>query len=68
VGAALKFNQTKREGCEFDFNRSSSCVAAHVWLNFADTDFINPDPNHAAWNVVRITSSEYPFPNHTIPT
>ncbi|KAJ7229535.1 putative halogenase [Mycena haematopus] len=32
VGAALKFNQTKREGY---------------------TDFINPDPNHAAWNVTR---------------
>ncbi|KAJ7775500.1 putative halogenase [Mycena metata] len=32
VGAALKFNQTKREGY---------------------TDFINPDPNKAAWNVSR---------------
>ncbi|KAF7345543.1 hypothetical protein MVEN_01573000 [Mycena venus] len=33
VGAALKFNQTKREGY---------------------SDFINPDPNKAAWNVVRM--------------
>ncbi|KAJ6604020.1 FAD/NAD-P-binding domain-containing protein [Mycena sp. CBHHK59/15] len=32
VGAALKFNQNKREGY---------------------TDFINPDPTKAAWNVVR---------------
>ncbi|KAJ7033820.1 putative halogenase [Mycena alexandri] len=32
VGAALKFNQTKREGY---------------------TDFINPDPTKAAWNVSR---------------
>ncbi|KAJ7885502.1 putative halogenase [Mycena olivaceomarginata] len=37
VGAALKFNQTKREGY---------------------TDFINPDPNHAAWNVERAEFDE----------
>ncbi|KAJ7769654.1 putative halogenase [Mycena maculata] len=37
VGAALKFNQTKREGY---------------------TDFINPDPNKAAWNVTRADFDE----------
>ncbi|KAF8177577.1 putative halogenase [Mycena galopus ATCC 62051] len=37
VGAALKFNQTKREGY---------------------TDFINPDPNKAAWNVERAEFDE----------
>ncbi|KAJ7121941.1 putative halogenase [Mycena filopes] len=37
VGAALKFNQTKREGY---------------------TDFINPDPNKAAWNVDRAEFDE----------
>ncbi|KAJ7501502.1 putative halogenase [Mycena galericulata] len=37
VGAALKFNQTKREGY---------------------TDFINPDPNKAAWNVTRAEFDE----------
>ncbi|KAJ7830713.1 putative halogenase [Mycena olivaceomarginata] len=37
VGAAFKFNQTKREGY---------------------TDFINPDPNRAAWNVTRAEFAE----------
>ncbi|KAF7342886.1 hypothetical protein MSAN_02005000 [Mycena sanguinolenta] len=37
VGAALKFDQKKREGY---------------------TDFINPDPNHAAWNVTRADFDE----------
>ncbi|KAJ7458722.1 putative halogenase [Mycena galericulata] len=37
VGAALKFNQTKREGY---------------------TDFINPDPSKAAWNVTRAEFDE----------
>ncbi|KAJ7333412.1 putative halogenase [Mycena albidolilacea] len=37
VGAAFKFNQTKREGY---------------------TDFINPDPNRAAWNVTRAEFDE----------
>ncbi|KAJ7090631.1 putative halogenase [Mycena epipterygia] len=37
VGAALKFNQTKREGY---------------------TDFINPDPEKAAWNVTRADFDE----------
>ncbi|KAJ7458522.1 putative halogenase [Mycena latifolia] len=37
VGAALKFNQTKREGY---------------------TDFINPDPHKAAWNVTRAEFDE----------
>ncbi|KAF7362877.1 hypothetical protein MVEN_00637500 [Mycena venus] len=37
AGAALKFNQTKREGY---------------------SDFINPDPNKAAWNVVRAEFDE----------
>ncbi|KAJ7101319.1 putative halogenase [Mycena belliarum] len=37
VGAALKFNQTKREGY---------------------TDFVNPDPSKAAWNVTRADFDE----------
>ncbi|KAF7353475.1 Radh flavin-dependent halogenase [Mycena sanguinolenta] len=37
VGAALKFDQKKREGY---------------------TDFINPDPEHAAWNVTRADFDE----------
>ncbi|KAJ7168998.1 hypothetical protein C8R46DRAFT_1218370 [Mycena filopes] len=42
VGAALKFNQTKREGY---------------------TDFINRDPNTAAWNVGRTEFDEILFKN-----
>ncbi|KAJ6553090.1 putative halogenase [Mycena capillaripes] len=44
VGAALKFNQTKREGY---------------------TDFINPDPNKAAWNVTRADFDEILLRNAT---
>ncbi|KAJ7062686.1 putative halogenase [Mycena amicta] len=40
VGAAVKLNQYKREGCRWLTERP-------------DTDFISPDPEKAAWNVVR---------------
>ena len=51
-GAALKFNQYKRESCRFPLHPQIYAISVRLNCN-TDTDFIAPGPENAVWNVVR---------------
>lgn len=46
-GSAIKFNQYKREGCEW-----SDIINDNILTNLLDTDFVALGHNNNAWNVV----------------
>ncbi|KXN88893.1 Tryptophan 2-halogenase [Leucoagaricus sp. SymC.cos] len=52
-GAAVKFNQHKKEGCKCSSNHPSFLSDRNLTIGFLDTDFVLGDIRNASWNVIR---------------